>query len=77
MNCRTIALVLLAGLFPLHARAIGERPPTDEAPWSEIFIEGEDAPNGIYDPSMEYGPDGVGWMAYSAVKAGKDSRFRR
>ncbi len=74
MNCRTIALVLLAGLFPLHARAIGERPPTDEARWSEIFIEGEDAPNGIYDPSMEYGPDGVGWMAYSAVKAGKVSR---
>ena len=51
-----------------------EEPPTDEAPWSEIFIEGEDAPNGIYDPSMEYGPDGVGWMAYSALKAGKDSR---
>ena len=36
-----------------------------------IRITGETAPNGIYDPSLEYDPTGTGWMAYSSVEAPK------
>ncbi len=33
----------------------------------EFRVAGEDAPNGQYDPSLEYDRDGVGWMSYSTV----------
>ena len=32
-----------------------------------LGIAGENAPHGVFDPSVEYGPDGTGWLAYSAV----------
>ncbi|MHC4916126.1 MAG: hypothetical protein ACYTGB_11620 [Planctomycetota bacterium] len=45
----------------------GARPAVRRASFREFRIAGEDAPNGHYDPSLEYGPDGVGWMSYSTV----------
>lgn len=50
----------------LQARA-ADAPPAYE----RVVIVGDDAPNGNYDPSVEYDADGVGWLAYSAVTAGK------
>ncbi|MCQ9206045.1 MAG: DUF4185 domain-containing protein [Omnitrophica bacterium] len=35
--------------------------------YKEFFISGENAKYGIYDPSLEYAPDGTGWLVYSAV----------
>ena len=40
---------------------------TTELPYERIEIIGEPSPAGIYDPSVEYGEDGIGWMAYSAI----------
>ena len=37
------------------------------------MIAGETAPQGIYDPSVEYEEDGIGWMSYSAVTAGNNA----
>lgn len=37
--------------------------------FSEIDIRGERHKHGIFDISVEYGDDGVGWMAYSRVDA--------
>jgi len=37
------------------------------APYERITILGETAPNGIYDPSIEYEDAETGWMAYSTV----------
>ncbi len=42
----------------------------------EIVIRGESAANGTYDPSLEYGTDGVGWMSYSSVIAGKNAKVQ-
>lgn len=63
---RTIAfcLGLVAAATVVHA---GPNP----APFKEILIKGDRSPNGIFDPSIEYGPDGVGWMSYSSVTGGK------
>lgn len=38
-----------------------------EGPFRKINIIGDSPKNGLFDPSMEYGPDGIGWLAYSAV----------
>ena len=40
---------------------------TVEGPHEPIAIIGDEPRNGIFDPSVEYGPDGSGWLAYSAV----------
>ena len=65
-------LIAIIAATPLLNVASCEAAPFDD--YDEIIIEGEDAPNGVYDPSLEYGPDGIGWMSYSAVKAGRNSR---
>ncbi len=37
--------------------------------YERIFIIGETAKNGVFDPSIEYNNDGtIGWMAYSAIE---------
>ena len=36
-----------------------------------LTIEGDTSVNGIYDPSIEYAPDGSGWMAYSSIEVPK------
>lgn len=41
--------------------------------YERVEIIGETATAGIYDPSVEYGEDGIGWMAYSAVTGGKNA----
>ncbi len=59
----TLAIVLASGCL---------QKPVADGPYERIEIIGETAPAGIYDPSVEYGEDGIGWMAYSAVTAGKN-----
>lgn len=39
---------------------------SDKGMW-ELKIIGDDSPNGIYDPSIAYDSNGVGWMAYSGL----------
>lgn len=67
---RFVLSMTFVALLPAVACAEGSG--VDAAPYAEIVIRGEDAPNGVYDPSLEYAPDGTGWMAYSAVTAGPD-----
>ena len=38
-----------------------------EGPYELVMIAGDAPVNGIFDPSVEYAPDGTGWMVYSAV----------
>ncbi|MBW2046204.1 MAG: hypothetical protein JRI96_15200 [Deltaproteobacteria bacterium] len=45
----------------------------DVGPYEKINIIGDRAPAGIYDPSVEYGEDGIGWMAYSGVTGGENA----
>lgn len=71
------ALVLAIALIALAAACSGRGGApavAQDAGYPELIVQGEDAPNGIYDPSLEYGPDGTGWLAYSAVRAGRDGQ---
>ena len=56
-------LLLLAGciLAADHVLAVG-----NDRDYEKINIVGEDSFSGVYDPSVEYGDDGVGWLVYSA-----------
>jgi hypothetical protein len=36
--------------------------------FEKLAIFGDPAKNGIFDVSVEYGPDGTGWLAYSRVE---------
>jgi hypothetical protein len=67
-----LALALCGTVLAACARPGTTAPPAGPANFPELTIRGDDAPNGIYDPSVEYGRDGTGWLAYSAVKAGPD-----
>ncbi|MBS1554361.1 MAG: hypothetical protein RLO17_06165 [Cyclobacteriaceae bacterium] len=40
-----------------------------EPPYKKLTINGEDAPFGIFDPSLEYDDNGIGWMTYSSVSS--------
>lgn len=66
----------------LDFKDINAGDPSNENPtptitnYTELIIIGENAPNGFYDPSLEYSPDGVGWMSYSAVALGKLSEVQ-
>jgi hypothetical protein len=42
---------------------------TDNPGYSKIEIQNEIIINGIYDPSVEYDENGIGWMTYSYVDA--------
>lgn len=59
------ALALLA--FACCAVSCGQAGRANTAEFPELIIEGDDAETGNYDPSLEYAPDGTGWLAYSAV----------
>jgi hypothetical protein len=59
-----IALIWL-GLAVQHQDASAG--PKDVA-FTKIEIRGEDPKNGYFDISVEYGRDGIGWMAYSRVE---------
>ena len=63
----------LAALIAVICAPQASRADTDPAPFKELNVRGETAPQGIYDPSIEYAPDGTGWLAYSAVTAGPRS----
>ncbi len=41
---------------------------TSHPQFSKINVLGENHKSGIYDISVEYGDDGIGWMAYSRVE---------
>ncbi len=38
--------------------------------WKKIDIAGDEVKNGVGDPSIEYGPEGIGWMSYTRVFSG-------
>ena len=43
-----------------HVPAVGPE-------FQRLKVGGDDERNGIFDPSLEYGDNGVGWMAYSSI----------
>lgn len=47
--------------------------PSAKSAWPEVLVQGDAPQAGIYDPSLEYDSDGVGWLAYSAAKMGSQS----
>ena len=42
-------------------------PPSSTAQYTQVKIDGDDVKNGVADVSVEYGDDGVGWLAYSVI----------
>ncbi|MCA9355713.1 hypothetical protein KC865_04205 [Candidatus Kaiserbacteria bacterium] len=42
---------------------------------SEIIVNGEDVTTGLADPSIEYGADSTGWMAYSHMNTIKNHLY--
>jgi|GEM_PF-949257 len=57
-------LLLLTGyiLAADHVLAVG-----NDRGSEKINIAGEDSEMGVYDPSVEYDDDGIGWLAYTAM----------
>ena len=49
----------------------GKRANNAGSRFEKLVIFGDPAKNGIFDVSVEYGPDGIGWMAYSRVELPK------
>lgn len=49
--------------------AQGEQKST--AKFQRLHVDGDQRRNGIFDASLEYGDDGVGWMAYSSIEIPK------
>jgi hypothetical protein len=43
----------------------GKRTNNADSRFEKLVIFGDAAKNGIFDVSVEYGPDGIGWLAYS------------
>ena len=71
---RVVLFLSICGLFEASANTVESSSARQDSPfnlymdqYSEFLISGENAKHGIYDPSLEYAPDGVGWLAYSAV----------
>ena len=58
------SILFVFALFLLNISALY----ADESlAFTKISPQGDKALNGIFDLSVEYGADGVGWMAYSRV----------
>lgn len=51
-----------------QSRAAPEESGRDASAAQKLVIRGESRGHGIADASVEYGPDGVGWLAYSWVE---------
>lgn len=49
----------------------GKTPKNAGSLFEKLVIFGDPAKNGIFDVSVEYGPDGIGWLAYSRVELPK------
>lgn len=60
-------LVGLTALVCVSVASAGD--PCSPVPdcYSELSVTGESFPGGIFDPSVEYAPDGTGFLAYSAL----------
>jgi hypothetical protein len=73
-SVRLVLLILAAGaaagcLAQTRQRRASAAAAQAETPrFEQLVVAGEVAKNGIFDPSIEYGPDGVGWLAYSRVR---------
>jgi len=59
-------LLLVVGLGVLSAGPLPAKEPA-QSPFRQIKIQGEDPRSGLFDLSVEYGYDAIGWLAYSRV----------
>lgn len=59
--------LLLLTMAALPAFSMPAYSADDGVPYERIVPQQDDRLNGIFDVSVEYGADGVGWMAYSRV----------
>lgn len=59
------------GLAVMGCAGPGKRTNNANSRFEKLVIFGDPAKNGIFDVSVEYGPDGIGWMAYSRVELPK------
>ena len=59
------------GLTAMGCAGPGKRVNDAGSRFEKLVIFGDPAKNGIFDVSVEYGPDGIGWLAYSRVEVPK------
>lgn len=64
-------IAVLAGCKATAQPGPKQKAATD-VPFQQIVLKGDNLYNGIFDISVEYGADGIGWMAYSVVKLPKN-----
>lgn len=64
----SLLLLAMAPIIACAAEAPRDQPAAPASSFERIHVVGEKHASGIFDPSIEYGPDGVGWMSYSRVR---------
>jgi len=68
----TVFLSIIWGCNLQAAKQTNQGAKTHSQPqYEKINIKGEDHKNGIFDISVQYGDDGIGWLAYSRVELPK------
>ena len=64
--------VILLGMVVCGGCAAQEEGKQDDAPqFQRLQVDGDESPNGIFDVSLKYSDDGIGWMAYSSIEIPK------
>lgn len=62
---------LLVALVALATSGCAMNLPEEDSSFERVKVTGDQVKNGIFDPAVEYGDDGVGWLAYSQIEAPK------
>ena len=73
-GCFWVSIGYIFGVLSFAATGCtgsGKRTNNADSRFEKLVIFGDVAKNGIFDVSVEYGPDGIGWMAYSRVELPK------
>ncbi|NNG02590.1 MAG: exo-alpha-sialidase [Inquilinus sp.] len=74
LSRRRFTIACGVGVLGLAATGCGAPPRPAGGPGSrfeKLVVIGDPDRNGIFDVSVEYGPDGTGWLAYSRVELPK------
>lgn len=64
-------ILVVLGLAVMGCAGPGKRAKDANSRFEKLTIFGDPAKNSIFDVSVEYGPDGTGWLAYSRVELPK------
>ena len=64
-------ILIVLGFAAMGCAGPGKRSNDASSRFEKLVVFGDPAKNGIFDVSVEYGPDGIGWLIYSRVELPK------